>query len=256
MLQDKIIRTFEIIKSCYNPVMPFHLAFSGGKDSIVLADLVKKFEFKHKLYFYQNPLLSRDTIDFVNSYNPVKLKPIYNFYQLVHKKGILPTRLTRYCCLYFKEAHCSNSVILTGIRKEESTNRQNRKERELIKAHKSKEYKALCNPLLDWTEQDIYLYINQNKLELPESYKYLKRNGCVGCPMSSKRTYEIFVLYPRFKFVYKKAAEIAFKAFKNSKFLNADDLLKWYLTDLSVDNYIKLRNQLSIDTLIEIETIF
>lgn len=259
MLEDKILRTFEILKSCYNKAVPFHLAFSGGKDSIVLADLVKKFEFKHRLYFYNNPLLAPDTIQFIRQNYPdtIKLNPKYNFYELVAKKGILPTRMTRYCCEYFKEAHNSDSLILTGIRNDESSNRTNRKEREIIKTPGSKPYKGLCNPIINWTEADIYIYIQQQGLQLPDSYKHLSRNGCIGCPMSCKRTYEIFVLYPKFRHVWKKAAEIAYSKFKfKEKFTSSDDLLKWYLTDMSVDNYVKARNQISIGNLIEIETIF
>ena len=56
------------------------------------------------------------------------IRPKLTMYQLILKKGMLPLRQCRFCCDYLKERNGLNAVVVTGIRKQESAKRKNRKE--------------------------------------------------------------------------------------------------------------------------------
>jgi phosphoadenosine phosphosulfate reductase len=45
-------------------------------------------------------------------------------WNLIVKKGMLPTRLVRYCCEYLKESAGDGRMTITGVRWAESTNRK------------------------------------------------------------------------------------------------------------------------------------
>jgi phosphoadenosine phosphosulfate reductase len=47
--------------------------------------------------------------------------------------------------------------------------------------------KFVLNPIIDWTEQDVWDFIKKYKLPYNPLYDIgYKRVGCVGCPLSSK----------------------------------------------------------------------
>ena len=63
----------------------------------------------------------------------------------------------------------------------------------------------VLNPILDWTDTDVWNYIRSRKLKYCKLYdEGYKRLGCIGCPISSNKREEL-KQYPKFAENYKRA---------------------------------------------------
>jgi phosphoadenosine phosphosulfate reductase len=163
---------------------PVHVALSGGKDSIVLADLFLRAEIRHQLYTYRTSIDHPQVIQFLNHNYPgaIVLRTKRTFYNLILANG-LPSPRRRFCCYYFKERYGSNSIVATGIRRQES---QARSTRQMYEQAKNLKSKKIFNPLIHWTDADIWNYIDVLGLPYPDLYDTSQsRIGCLFCPMSS-----------------------------------------------------------------------
>lgn len=171
--------------------------------------------------------------------NPVTM------WSLIPEKGIPPTRLVRYCCEELKESSGQGRFTVTGVRAGESANRkrnqgvitipragkkiQKELEEESInfiqtprggvvlnydnsENHRMTEFcirtgKALLNPIIDWTEADVWEFLNSNGIEHCCLYDQgHKRLGCIGCPMNTAAAADL-EKYPAYKRLYLKAFE-------------------------------------------------
>ena len=112
------------------PPEGYYVAFSGGKDSCVILDLVKKAGVKYDAHFNVTtvdppPELTKFVHD---NYPEVTMeKPPMSMRRLIEKNMILPTRLARYCCKTYKERGGNGRFVVTGIRHAESSRRAKRK---------------------------------------------------------------------------------------------------------------------------------
>lgn len=65
--------------------------------------------------------------------------------------------------------------------------------------------KTLVNPIIDWSEQDVWGYLNDRGIEHCSLYdEGFKRLGCIGCPMNTKSARE-FERWPKYREHYIKA---------------------------------------------------
>ena len=61
----------------------------------------------------------------------------------------------------------------------------------------------VVNPIIDWTDDDIWGYAKSEKLCLNPLYDCgFKRVGCVGCPMTSKSRVKEFAAFPKYRDMY------------------------------------------------------
>ena len=156
---------------------------------------------------------------------------LVTMWNLIERKKYPPTRLARYCCAYLKETTTPNRFIATGVRRTESVRRREREEfltwsktpSELYKgksfAETAEVYKEaqendevydckfitdakknkdiMCNPILYWTDDDVWNFIKDRKIKYCDLYNMgFKRVGCVGCPMASPRERERVQPFP------------------------------------------------------------
>lgn len=169
--------------------------------------------------------------------NPVSM------WNLIPKKGMPPTRLIRYCCEALKESQGKGKVVVTGVRWAESANRKRNQGAVTItgkgadripevqaanftlterggvvlnddndEARRAVEVcyrtrKTLVNPIIDWTDDDVWEFIKTENLPYCELYDCgYKRLGCIGCPMATgKGQRRDFERYPKYRENYLKA---------------------------------------------------
>lgn len=195
------------------------VAFSGGKDSIVLYALAKAVLPTVKAVYAVTTIDPPELLKFIKQAYPEVIwqKPKMSIFKLSEKNGILPNQTRRFCCSEFKEVVGTGKIVMTGVRREESVKRSKRK---AISVHKNKkaifetdEYsdeiltycisgkeKIVVNPIINLTEKDVWRYISENNLPYPvELYKKNKRVGCLMCPLkNSKSRIEDAKEYPYF----------------------------------------------------------
>ena len=119
------------------------------------------------------------------------------------KKKMPPTRRFRYCCEVLKESSGQGFVTVTGVRWQESNNRANnqglvkmfgsRKQDGIIlnldndKSRRMVEScyrtrKTLINPIIDWTDTDVWEFHKVESLPYCELYGDIKvKNNCYTC---------------------------------------------------------------------------
>lgn len=179
-LEDKAI---ELIRE-HEPKKGYNVAFSGGKDSITIYDLVKRAGVKFVAQYHHTTVDPPELMKFINTVYPEIpwSKPKTSMYKLILKKGFLPTSQKRYCCDVFKEMGKRGDVVITGIRREESASRRERNEYE---ESTRKPGLFFVNPIIHWTSRDIWKYINERGLEYCILYDSgYSRIGCIMCPLS------------------------------------------------------------------------
>lgn len=182
----------------------FHVAFSGGKDSCVLLDLVKKALPKGSfvVVFGDTGMEFPDTYEVIRKTKQQCLEDEIPFYvaksHLNPKESWVlfgpPSRVLRWCCsvhkstpqtLKLREATGKNDFIgldFVGVRAQESVTRSTYKYENFGAKQKGQ---FSHNSILEWTSAEIWLYIFSNNVLINETYKKGNvRAGCLFCPMS------------------------------------------------------------------------
>lgn len=206
-----------------------HVCFSGGKDSVVLAHLCKVAGIPYQLHYNITGVDPPEVYHFIKNRGDVIMHSYKkSMWRLIVEKKLPPTRLIRYCCAELKEHGGEEELCVTGVRWAESTKRKGRRPYETIgdtKAEKIlfndndegrmgfenclKKHKLVTNPIIDWTDADIWDYIRHEKIPYCSLYdEGFKRIGCIGCPMASAKQKETeFSRWPGFKGYYLSAFE-------------------------------------------------
>ena len=112
----------------------------------------------------------------------------------------------------------------------------------------------MVNPIIDWTNSDIWYYISENNISYNPLYDMgYQRVGCIGCPMATyKQKCKIFKDFPKYKENYIRAFDRLLETrrrnnnpwiFKNGKeCLTGEELFSWWIEE---DKYGKCKDQLS-----------
>lgn len=167
--------------------------------------------------------------------------------------------MIRYCCQYLKEGAGANSVVITGIRKAESYKRSKRNEMEVSNRKYSNtldqfnidfENKTICvkgkdkvilNPIIDWSDRDVWAFIHSNKLEYCKLYDDgYKRIGCILCPMTSVKSKQIDrQRYPRIEAKIKKSIKVLVESNNYGSDLqgDVDEIFNWWVSGRSMKGY-------------------
>ena len=218
----------------------FHVAFSGGKDSQVIYKLCELAGVKFKGFFYKTSVDPPKLLSFIKlNYPDVEwIIPKKTMFQLIVEKGMLPTRQARYCCEFLKERNGLNAVVITGITRAESAKRKKRNEFET--SCKLGADKNLLNPILGWTESEVYLFLKTQNIEISDLYKTQGRIGCVGCPMCNSQQRIDFMNTLNFRKAYTHSVKILIEKGKYKNFKNEHDVIDWWISGLSAKEWISL----------------
>ena len=171
-------------------------------------------------------------------------KPM-TMWSLIADHTIPPTRKARYCCASLKEPGGAGRVVVTGVRWAESANRakthgavdvhgkpkstikkavehganfQLNKHGEVIMNDDNdsnrkmvescyRTQKTMVNPIVDWTEEDVWEFLNSNHIPHCSLYdEGFTRLGCIGCPLAGAKNMERdFERWPKYKENYIRA---------------------------------------------------
>lgn len=205
--QDTIQRIYNTYRKYKSKVDVFHVSYSGGKDSEVVLDLVKR-ALPHDVFiviFGDTGMEFPDTYDAVNITEKNCERENIPFYRA--RSHILPndswkmfgspSTTIRWCCSVHKTTpqllllreivgkQAIKEMAYVGIRREESFRRSSYEYISLGTKHTGQ---YSCNPILEWNSAEVYLYIFRNELFLNMAYKKgNNRAGCLVCPMSGER---------------------------------------------------------------------
>ena len=243
------------------------LAFSGGKDSICLFFVCKRaaeelglpmesmFHVQYNVTCVDPPPLVWFVREMKKEYPFIELKhPEKTMWKLIEENRVPPTRLARYCCARLKEASSAKGeYTLTGARRAESVKRSGRDsieirgktkaeavylgdnvedERDIRYCMQTESY--ICNPIIDWSDEDVWKFIKVKNLPYCKLYDQgYARLGCIGCPMgTTKQREEQFARFPKFADCYKRAFDKMLKTYPKDnppEWKNADEVFNWWI---------------------------
>lgn len=210
-LIQKTLKTVYTTYLEYSPkVSMFYAAYSGGKDSIVMLDIVQR-------------ALPHDSFVVVFGYTTMELSVTYEALEQAKKhwptlewhtaradfnaeeswkKIGFPARKLRWCCSVHKTAPSIAKLkeiykekypdakrpfkvmVFDGVRAEESDARSTYS---MISDGNKHAVQFNCSPILEWNSCELFLYIFKYGLLFNKLYRYgAYRVGCKLCPMASE----------------------------------------------------------------------
>ena len=204
LTQETIRKVYNTFVEYQSKVDVFYAAFSGGKDSVVMLDLVQKsiphnnfivifgdtdmeFPTTQELVIEEQNRCNDKNIEFLIAKPRLSASVSWDLFGA-------PARRLRWCCtsnktvpvqnlLYEKYKTKIKTMMITGVRADESLTRADYDELSLGKKIAGQ---YSFHPILEWSSLEVYLYIYMNGLLLNKAYKYgFNHVGCIMCPNSN-----------------------------------------------------------------------
>lgn len=210
----------------FEPKEGYWVAYSSGKDSDVILDLVRRSGVKYDAHHSLTTADPPEVIRHVKEQPDVTIhRPKMTMWELVKKNGMPPRRNARYCCKTQKESGGIGRLVVTGIRRNEGANRSKRKMIEQCLRDETKKY---FNIIIDWTTTDVWQYIRSQGIKYCSLYdEGFKRIGCVLCPMTRDIERQM-QRWPQISRAWERAIKATFKP-KEGTFANAEEYWQWWL---------------------------
>jgi len=216
----------------FEPPEGYYLAFSGGKDSIVIKQMAIEAGVKFDAHYSVTTIDPPDLIYYIREHHPDVIweRPEMPFLRKMISKGF-PLRQSRWCCELYKENGGSGRLVVTGIRKAESNKRSKRKMVEHCIKDKSK---RLLHPIIDWLDEDVWAFIKDRNLPYCKLYdEGWARIGCLFCPMQQAWHKKIEgKRYPSFERAFRRAFQKLYDTGRESmaRWKDGDEMFDWWIS--------------------------
>uniref|UniRef100_A0AAU8B7H7 Reductase n=1 Tax=Dulem virus 33 TaxID=3145751 RepID=A0AAU8B7H7_9CAUD len=243
-MSDKVDIAIERLKTASKMSLAYYkqplvVTTSGGKDSSVCVALAQAagipFEVMHNhttadapetVYFVRDEFKRLESLGIKCTINYPKYKgQRTSMWSLIPQKLFPPTRCMRYCCSVLKEGGGAGRFITTGVRWDESAKRKHNRgiyeavpsdiRKKIILNNDNDDRRRLfetctlkatrvCNPIIDWTDEDVWDYIESEHIPVNPLYQCgFPRVGCVGCPLAGRETQQReFAYWPAYQDMY------------------------------------------------------
>lgn len=286
-LKEKERMAIDFLQAMQRPE-GYYLAFSGGKDSVVIKHLAEKAGVKFRAVYRVTSVDPPELVQFIKEKHPDVEREIprdeegnpLTMWSIIVNQGMLPIRWKRYCCEKLKESGGAGMLTITGVRWAESVNRTRNQGQVTIQSKKAgkeygddpnwqrterggvvllndntdsrqliescyKKHKVLVNPIIDWTDAEVWEYIRSEGIPYCKLYdEGYHRLGCLGCPMASyaqkKRDFD---RYPKYKEAYMRAIE-KMQARRREKGLpermTPEEAFAWWIEDPNLEGQLSM----------------
>lgn len=259
--KDKIQVAIERLQM-FEPAEGYYLAFSGGKDSVVIEALADMANVRYDAHYNLTTVDPPELVYFIREKYPDVIfdYPRISMFRLIEKMKFPPTQLARYCCAELKEKGGEGRRVVTGVRWAESIKRRKtRNDVEYFVLSKSKtqlkhkelfrnadnderrrmmevcspKSKYIINPIIDWTDADVWDFIREYHVSYCPLYdEGYKRLGCIGCPNATTRQKLIdFERWPKYREAYLRAFERMLKLYETPPrtWKTAQEVFDWWM---------------------------
>ena len=246
-LEKKVVQAVKLLQVCYKAARePLELAYSGGKDSDVILELVKMSGIEYRAIYKNTTIDPPGTIKHVNENGVEIRRPKDTFFSLMSKRGY-PNRYKRFCCSVLKEYKILDNSVM-GIRKCESTKRSKMyTEPTACRIYGSKKnHVNAIYPILDWSDEDELEFIEERGIKLHPLYyredgsiDITKRLGCMCCPLKYyKKRLQDFKQYPGMVKSYLRCGNEYLKSHPQSETAKQySDVYEFFVANAFFDNY-------------------
>ncbi|MDH5480834.1 MAG: phosphoadenylyl-sulfate reductase [Nitrosomonas sp.] len=193
-LQQKIEQVISILTEAIHDYTPVTFANSLGAEDMVLTDLINRYKLDIDMFSLDTGRLPQETYDLMQTVREHFNKPLRIYFpnvkqveEYVAKNGVNGFResveLRKGCCHVRKVEPLRRALFgkrawVTGVRHEQATTRISLK----VSAYDMSNRMQKINPLIDWSNEEIWEYIRQYKVPYNKLHdSFYPSIGCAPC---------------------------------------------------------------------------